>query len=144
LRVLLCKPLSRDDLEPAADQPYPMLRVHFSWQDRPGAILNVLESINQALIEALPDIAAKDWSVAYARVQVLIGQVGRGRLTIRMHVSQQKVQDWDAARMVEMARKVETTAASEAAGRGAHGSAVDSPEKPAEPVIAIDRIKLTG
>ena len=38
LRVLLCKPLTRGDLEPAADHSYPMLRVSFSWQDRPGAI----------------------------------------------------------------------------------------------------------
>ena len=48
-----------------------MLRVRFSWQDRPGAILNVLESIGLALIVELPAIAKKDWSVAYARVQVL-------------------------------------------------------------------------
>lgn len=144
LRVLLCKPLSRDDLEPAADHSYPMLRVRFSWQDRPGAILNVLESIGLALIGELPAIAKQDWSVAYARVQVLIGQVGLGRLTIRMHVRPQQVQDWNVARMVEMARKIETTAASEAARPGAPGSAVDNAEKPEEPVIAIDRIKLTA
>ena len=137
LRVLLCKSLTRDDLEPAAADPYPMLRVRFNWQDRPGAILNVLESIGLALIEERPAIAKKDWSVAYARVQVLVGQLGFGRLTIRVHVPPQRVQDWNESKMAEMARTIEMTAANEAASPGAPGSAVG-------PVISIDRIKLTG
>ena len=70
-------------------------------------------------------------------------EVGRGRLTIRMHVQPEQVQDWNEAKMVEMARKIETMAASEAARPGAPSLLVML-EKPAEPVIAIDRIKLTG
>src|ERR1700728_4165408 len=34
---------------------------------------------------------------------LLIGQVGLGRLTIRMHVGPQQVHDWNEAKMVEMA-----------------------------------------
>jgi hypothetical protein len=147
LQVVMSKQLSRDDLEPSGDHSFPMLRARFRWQDRPGAIVNVLESISQALVAALPAIPTKDWSVSYARVQVLTGQVALGRLTIRMHIPWQRVEDWDQARMAEMARKIETLAANEAARRAALGTAVagqDKPEKPEEPVIAVDRMMIRG
>lgn len=127
LRVLAWKQLSRDDLEPATDHSFPMLRVRFRWQDRPGAIVNVLESISRALAEALPAIPAQNWSISYARVQVLTGQIAVGRLTIRMHVPPALVADWNPARMAEIARKIEIMAAS--------GSAE-------EPVIGVDRIMI--
>jgi hypothetical protein len=144
LSVPVCKHLSRDDLEPAVDHAFPMLRVRVRWQDRPGVILNVLESISKALDEALPAIAGHDWSISYARVQVLTGQVAVGRLTIRMHIPPDRVDGWDLARMAEMGRKIESMAATEAARRAALGSAGDDQEKPEEPVIGIDRIKLTA
>jgi hypothetical protein len=129
LRVPVCNQLSRDDLEVVADHPFPMLRVRFRCQDRPGAILNVLESIINALGEELPAIQAKGLSISYARVQVLTGQVARGRLTIPLQVPPHQMQDWDTARMGEMAQKIETMAVRNAAEG---------------PVIAIDRIELTG
>jgi hypothetical protein len=145
LRVMVCKQLSRDDLEPApADHSFPMLKVRFRWKDRPGAIVNVLESISQALAEALPAIPMQDWSVAYARVQVLTGQVAHGRMTIRIHVPPSQVEPWTSARMAEMARKIETMAASEATRRAALDRAAGDHGRPEEPVVTIERIKITS
>jgi len=144
LRVLLSRRLSHEDMEPVVERPYPMLHVYFRWQDRPGATLNVLESISATLKEALPAIGGKDWSVSYARLQVLTGQVAIARLTIRMHIQPQDIEGWTAERMEEMARNIEFLAASAAAQQAAEavpdGSAhtLNTPE---EPVVRIDRIK---
>ena len=73
-------------MEPVVDHAYPILHVHFRWQDRPGATLNVLDAISSALQEALPRSRRRDWSVSYARLRVLTGQVATARLTIRMHI----------------------------------------------------------
>ncbi len=143
LQVKVCKQLSREDLEPAVDHSFPMLRVRFRWQDRPGAILSVLESISKALREALPVIPVQDWSISYARVQVLTGQVAVGRLTIRMHIPPDQVADWSTATMAEMARKIEIMAADEARRSAELGSARGAQPRPEEPVIGIDRIKIT-
>ena len=146
LQVLLSRPLSREDMEPVADHAYPMLRVHFSWQDRPGASLNVLEAIGSTLQEALPTIDGKDWSVSYARLRVLTGQVATGRLTIRMHIPWQEIEDWTADHMEETARNIEFQAATaaakqaaQAAGKNPDGS-TDSLNTPEEPVVRIERI----
>jgi hypothetical protein len=147
LQVLLSRKLSREDLEPVVEHAFPMLRVHFRWQDRPGATLNVLESISTTLREALPAIHRKDWSVSYARLQVLTGQVADARLTIRMHVSQQDIAGWSTDNMEETARKIEFLAASEAAKQAVEaakltpGTSADTLNTPEEPVIRIDRIK---
>jgi len=121
-----------------------MLKVRFRWQDRPGAIVNVLESISQVLAEALPAIPMQDWSVAYARVQVLTGQVAHGRMTIRIHVPPSQVESWTSAWMAEMARKIETMAASEATRRAALDAAAGDQGRPEEPVVGIERITVTG
>jgi hypothetical protein len=147
LRVLLSRQLSRADMEPIGEHAYPMLRVHFRWQDRPGATLNVLTAIGTTLREALPVIGDEDWSVSYARLQVLTGQEAIARLTIRLHVPPQVVEGWTPDDMEETARKIEYMAAdaaakqaAEAAGRAPDGTAgaLNTPE---EPVVRIDRIK---
>jgi hypothetical protein len=147
LRVLLSRPLNHEDMEPVVEQAYPMLHVYFRWQDRPGATLNVLESISTTLQEALPAIGGKDWSVSYARLQVLTGQVATARLTIRMHIPPQDIESWTAEHMEEAARKIEYLAAgaaakqaAEAAGRAPEAS-TDALNRPEEPVVRIDRIK---
>jgi hypothetical protein len=147
LRVLLSRRLSRQDLEPVVEYAYPMLSVHFRWKDRPGATLNVLNSISDTLAEALPAIERRDWSVSYARIQVLTGQEALGRLTIRMHVPQQDIANWSSDNMEEKARKIESLAAAKAAkqavdaARKLPDASTDALDTPEEPVIRIDRIK---
>lgn len=144
LRVPIYKQLCREDLEPAANHAFAMLRVRFRWQDRPGATLNVLNSTNRALIEQLPAIRKRHWSVSYARIQVLTGQIAEGRLTIRMHIPPQLLKDWNADKMEKMGRRIELLAAADAAKATAAGSSADGADKPEEPVVVIDRIKKTA
>jgi hypothetical protein len=147
LRVLLSRRLSHADMEPVVEHAYPILHVYFRWQDRPGATLNVLDSISTALREALPSIGGKDWSVSYARLRVLTGQVATARLTIRMHISEGDIEGW-TNRMEETARNIEFLAASAAASQAAAaaantpGASADALSAPEEPVVRIDRVKL--
>ena len=147
LRVLLSRRLSHADMEPVVEYAYPIIHVYFRWQDRPGATMNVLDSISRALREALPRSHAVDWSVSYARLRVLTGQVATARLTIRMHIPEEDIAGWTAERMEETARNIEFLAAS-AAARQARAAAGNSPgasaaalNTPEEPVVRIDRIK---
>jgi hypothetical protein len=139
LRVPVDKQLSRHELGDA--RRYPMLRVRFRWQDRPGALLNMIRSINEVLTEELPLPHEQDWSVSYASLQVLTGQVAGGWLTIRMHVPAGKVSGWDQARMEEMGRKIETLATARAAGRQRLRSSRTGLGQLEDPVVSIDRIK---
>jgi hypothetical protein len=148
LRVLLSRRLSHADMEPVVEYAYPILHVYFRWQDRPGATLNVLDSISTALQEALPRSRAVDWSVSYARLRVLTGQVATARLTVRMHIPEEDIAGWTAERLEETARNIEFLAAS-AAARQARAAAGNAPgvsaaalNTPEEPVVRIDRIKL--
>jgi hypothetical protein len=142
VQVLLNKQLSRDQLQPVTD--YPMLRVHFRWQDRPGAFLAVFNAISAVLSEELPSIQLKDWSVSYARLQVLTGQVALGRLTIRMHIPAEEIRAWSPAKMEVMGRKIEVLAAFEAARGEAPGYPGGSLDRPEDPLITIDRITKPG
>lgn len=134
VQVLLDKQLSRTQLGPVTE--YPLLRIRFHWQDRPGALLNVLDSISHALRDELPSLQQHDWSVSYARLQVLTGQVAYGRLTIRMHIPANEISGWNDGRMKEMGRRIEALAGTEAAG-----SLKDDFDTPEDPVINITRIK---
>ncbi len=141
LRVPVNQPLSRAELGGA--RRYPLLRVRFRWQDRPGALLNMIRSINEVLTEELPSLHGQDWSISYASLQVLTGQVAGGWLTIRMHMPAEKISDWDLSRMEEMGRKIETLATARAAGRRPGSSGTD-PGRLEDPVVSIDRIKKIG
>jgi hypothetical protein len=147
LRVLLSRPLSHEDMEPVVEHAYPMLHIYFRWQDRPGATLNVLESISATLREALPAIGGQDWSISYALLQVLSGQVATARLTIRMHIPPHEIEGWTADHLEKAARNIESLAAS-AAARQAAEEARKAPDAPTdalytqeEPVVRIDRIR---
>ena len=52
-----------------------------------------------------------DWSVSYARLRVLTGQVATARLTIRMHIPEEDIEGWTAERLEETARNIEFLAA---------------------------------
>lgn len=141
-RVLLDKQLNRNELGGESD--YPLLRVHFRWQDQPGAFLNVLNSISEELRLELPSLQRQDWSVSYARLQVLTGQVALGQLTIRLHIPPGEIKGWDPARMADMGRKIEMRAADEAAAGRSPGTPGEDLDKQEDPVISIDRIRKPG
>lgn len=140
LRVVIDKRLSRRELEPVSPDKSPLLRVRFRWRDRPGASLNVLNSVSTVLGEELTGLRQKDWSVSYARIQVVTGQVALGMLTIRMHIHAEEISGWNFSKMEEIGRKIETLAAAEAVKRKTP-SPGDELDKPEDPVISIDRIK---
>jgi hypothetical protein len=144
LRVPVDKQLSRDELGGATSYPYPMLRVRFRWQDRPGALLNMIRSINEVLTEELPSPHRQDWSISYASLQVLTGQVASGWLTIRMHLRAEQISGWDPGRMEEMGRKIETLAIARAAGRQRPRSSGTGLGQLEDPVVSIDHIKKMG
>jgi hypothetical protein len=145
LRVPVDKQLSRDELGCTTEYPYPMLRIRFRWQDRPGALLNMIRSINEVLTEEeLPSLHGRHWSVAYASLQVLTGQVAGGWLTIRMHLRAEEISGWDLGRMEEMGRKIETLATARAAGRQRPRSSGAGLGQLEDPVVSIDRIKKMG
>jgi hypothetical protein len=119
----------------------------FRWQDRPGATMNVLTAIGTALRETLPAIDGQDWSVSYARLQVITGQVAIARMTLRLHVPWQSVDHWTPDYVEETARKIEYLAAGAAAKQAAQAAgrapeaAPDVLRTPEEPVVRIDRIR---
>ena len=112
LRVLVDESLSRNELGDEVD--YPLLRVHFRWQDRPGAVLNVLNALSQTLSAEPPHIQPSDWSISYARTQIAAGRSALARLTLRLHVPPGKLSAWTPATFEEIERKVRTLAAIEA------------------------------
>jgi hypothetical protein len=64
---------------------YPLLRVHMRTPDRPGATLEVLESLREALREMAPEsLEERDWNVWYARVAVAHGNTAQIQLTVRL------------------------------------------------------------
>jgi hypothetical protein len=136
LRALVNKKLSREQLGPVAT--YPLLRVHFHWQDRPGALLNVLKSLSKTLEDQLPPIPPDDWSISYTRTQAAAGRPALARLTIRIHIAPSRLNSWD---FEEIERKVRTQAALESlAGRGA-SSSTEALGTPDDPVISINLIR---
>jgi hypothetical protein len=112
LRVVVDEELSREDLTPARD--YPMVRVRYRWQDHSGAFLHVLQSISATLCEELNSLQPDDWSISYARIQVITGRMALGRVALRLHTSDHDVADWGQRKMEEIERKVASLAAAEA------------------------------
>ena len=90
MTVYLDKWQSRKDL--GAAQQYPLLRVHMRTPDRPGATLEVLESLRETLQEIAPgSLGDRDWNVWYARVVVAAGNVALIQLTARLAVDPEAV-----------------------------------------------------
>jgi hypothetical protein len=81
--VYLDKWQSRQDLGLAEQDP--LLRVHMRTPDRPGATLEVLESLRETLSEMAPEsLGERDWKVWYARVVVAHGNLAQIQLTVRL------------------------------------------------------------
>ncbi len=136
LRVLVDESLSRNELGDEVD--YPLLRVHFRWQDRPGAVLNVLNALSRTLHAEPPHIQPADWSISYARTQIAAGRSALARLTVRLHVPPGELSSWTPATFEEIERKVRTLAAIEATSARYSGEGQEAPE---DPVISVNLIE---
>jgi hypothetical protein len=138
LPILIDKQLTREQLGPVTD--YPLLRVHFYWRDRPGALLNVLDSLSRILEEEQPEIDADQWSVSYARTQVAAGRAALARLTIRLHMPPSQLAMWKP-NFEEIERKIRARARLEArAGRDANSPDGDL-DTFEDPVISVSLMK---
>lgn len=137
-QVLINEKLCRNELAPPAR--FPLLRVHFRWQDRPGAILNVLDSLSKTLNDQFPSINEQQWSVSYARTQAPAGRAAVARLTLRIHIAPDDLESWNPNNE-EIERKVRARAALEALA-GHHGnSAYKDRDIPEDPVISVNLIR---
>ena len=141
LQVLVDEWQSKAELGAAG--PDPLLRVRIRSQDRPGALLHVLRSLDKTLSEELrltpegPQISA--W---HSLNQVLHGNVAQSRLTIRLPAERDQVQRWDDAKFKAIERVVRQAAVREAAA--AYRSAdtfSNGLGAPADPVITVRLIK---
>jgi hypothetical protein len=111
---------------------YPLLRVRFRWQDRPGVLANILNAIDDALSMERPPIDAADWSVSYARAQVASGHTALGYLTIRIHDQRHTGKHWNST-TERVARRV-----------GGALSALGAVAAGGDVVLASDRRELEG
>jgi hypothetical protein len=140
LRVLTNRWLSRQQLGRAADQP--LLHVHFRAQDRPGALLDVLDSLGKALKdEPQLSLGPDEWQVWHAQTQITAGHAV-ARLTVRLSTHHGEI-DWRPGTSEEIERKVRTLARRKAAAAavsvdGAFGGELDTAE---DPVISISPVK---
>ncbi|HTT52724.1 MAG TPA: hypothetical protein VMH35_15105 [Streptosporangiaceae bacterium] len=135
-QLLLDEKLTRTELGPVV--AYPLLRVHFRWSDRPGALLNVLDSLSKALHSQFPAINENKWSVSYGRTQAPAGRAAVARLTVRLHASRDEVESWNLNNE-DLERKVRTRAALEAVA-GYQAGPGEEPDIPEDPVISVNLI----
>ena len=136
IQVVLDKRLSKQELGPEIDDP--MLRAHFHLQDRPGAFLTVIDSISDVLRKDLR-LEQQAWSISYARLQVLTGQVATGQLTIRADIPVEELEGWSPDPMGDIERRRETIVAEEVTRQAAAGSP-DGLGLAENPVISISRM----
>ena len=135
-RILVDAEVSRDDLGPMMQ--YPLVRIRYRWQDRPGAFLNVLSSVGEALSNESPPIEPKNCSVSYARLQVASGSLALGHLTVRIKAPAQGEKDWNPMKKERMGRMIGALAALKAESAGASSPRPDNLGRLEDPVIRID------
>jgi hypothetical protein len=112
LRVLVDEELSHAEL--SAPREYPMVRVRYRWQDHPGAFLQVVESISATLCDELESFQSDDWSISYARIQVITGRMALGRVALRLHTGAGEVSTWGQRKMEDIERRVASLASAAA------------------------------
>ncbi len=142
LQVLVDEWQSKVELGSAG--PESLLRVQIRSQDRPGALLDVLRSLDRTLSEELqltpegPQI-----SVWHALNQVVQGQVAYSRLTIRIPAGHGGIEAWDDSKIKDIERAVrqEAAASEAAAARTSPNPFSDGLGAGADPVITINLIK---
>ena len=149
ITVCLDKWQSRTDLgsDLGAAGKYPLLRVHMRTPDRPGATLEVLESLRTTLKEMAPEsLDEQDWNVSYARAVVASGNVALIQLTAKLAVDPETtptagkpVSQWGPAEFSMIERRALALAAHKmSAGPGGQVNHMDLPENT---VISVDLVK---
>lgn len=139
---------SRTDL--GAAQRYPLLRVHMRTPDRPGATLEVLESLRETLEEMAPpgSLGERDWNVWYARVAVAAGNVALIQLTARLALDPATAppaggNHGGLADFSKIERHALALAASKmAAARRAHGSFDPGLDAPVDTVVSVGLVNM--
>jgi hypothetical protein len=135
---------SRQELGQAERNP--LLRVHMRTPDRPGATLEVLESLRETLREMAPDsLGERDWNVWYARVEVAHGNIAQIQLTIRLALDPtmtpaagKSVTQWGSLEFSKIERQALAVAARKlAAARRSDGSADPGLDVPEDTVISV-------
>jgi hypothetical protein len=149
ITVYLDKWQSREDL--GAAQPHPLLRVHMRTPDRPGATLEVLESLREALGELAPgSLGELDWNVWYARAVVADGDAAVIQMTIRLDVdpaqepsSGKPVSRWEAAEFSRIEQQALALAARKMAASGHSAGIADAGlDAPADTVIRVGLVNM--
>jgi hypothetical protein len=139
---------SRGDL--GAALRHPLLRVHMRAPDRPGATLEVLESLREALQAMAPGtLGARDWHVWYAKAVVNDGNIAQIQLTITLPVDLdseqfgQPVGGWGPAEFSKIERRTLALAARKtAAARHAAGFPDPGPDTPSDTVIRVGLVSM--
>ena len=137
-RTVVDAEVSRDDLGPMMQ--HPLVRIRYRWQDRPGAFLNVLSSVSEALSSESPPIELNNCSISYARLEVASGSLALGHLTVRVKTPAQEERDWNPMKKERMGRMIGALAALRAESAGASGLREDILGRLEDPVIRIDLI----
>jgi hypothetical protein len=141
VRILVDRRTSRLGLDSPSDRGDPLLAVRFRWPDRPGAFMNMLDIIARVLSEELPAVKQKDWSVSFARLRVLTGQVALGRLTIHMRVPPESIADWTPGKMATIRKKIEDHAEIEGVRQEVFATSRYDMDNAEATIIAIDRVE---
>jgi hypothetical protein len=120
-------------------EQHPLLQVHLRAQDRPGALLDVLGSLANALRAKLPD---GKWRVWHAQIRVT-GQAAFTSLTIRVYTAARTVERWQEQNTFdEIERTVRRLAVRDAAAARSGGNPPDDDlDSPEDPVISVDVIR---
>ena len=143
-RLYLDKWQSR--LELGAAERYALLRVHMRTPDRPGATLEVLESLRETLREMAPEsLGERDWNVWYARVVVAHGNTAQIQLTIRLALDptmtpahDKPIAEWGLPEFSKIERRTLAAAARKlAASKRAIGSTDPDLDTPEDTVISV-------
>jgi len=125
---------------------YPLLRVHMRTPDRPGATLEVLESLREALREMAPEsLGERDWNVWYARVAVAHGNIAQIQLTVRLAIDPtmtpaagKPITQWGSPEFSKIERQALAAAARKlAAAKASAGSSDPGLYAPEDTVISV-------
>jgi hypothetical protein len=125
---------------------YPLLRVHMRTPDRPGATLEVLESLREALREMAPgSLGEGDWNVWYARVTVAHGNLAQIQLTVRLAIDPtvttaagKSIEEWGSLEFSKIERQSLAAAARKlAALKDPAGSSTPGIYAPEDTVISV-------
>ena len=142
--VYLDKWQSRLDL--GAAERYPLLRVHMRTPDRPGATLEVLESLREALRDMTPEsLGEGDWNVWYARVVVAHGNTAQIQLTVRLAIdptmtpaARKPIAQWGSPEFSKIERQALAAAARKlTAAKASAGSSGPGLYAPEDTVISV-------